>query len=269
LLEAARLDAATDLVRALTGEASPRPLPRSALHSRFSVPAARLIEAADDLVAASQFVAVSSVGWMTEAGLEALQARASELVEQHHRSAPLEPGLRLQTLRERLSAIAGSEATSELLERISKAAAKATGDRLVIEGDVVRSSGFTGAEQDEDAARALAGAKKLVAEAALQGVTEHATAEACSTDPKTTRALLAVLVRQDAAVRAGDLWFDAAAVNVLRERIEEHLRREGKLVIAEFKQMTGLGRRQTIPLLEHFDRTGVTRRDGDVRVAGR
>jgi selenocysteine-specific elongation factor len=269
LLEAARLDAATDLVRALAAEASPRPLPRSALHSRFSVQADRLIEAADGLVAASQFVAVSSVGWMTEAGLAALEARARELVEQHHRSAPLEPGLRLQTLRERLSASAGPEATGELLERITKASANTTGDRLVIEGDTVRSSAFAGAEQDEDAARALACAKKLLAEAALQGVTEHATAEACGTDPKTTRAVLAVLVRQDAAVRAGDLWFDAAAVGALRERIEEHLRREGKLVIADFKQMTGLGRRQTIPLLEHFDRTGVTRREGDARVAGR
>ncbi|MBW2523451.1 MAG: SelB C-terminal domain-containing protein, partial [Deltaproteobacteria bacterium] len=86
---------------------------------------------------------------------------------------------------------------------------------------------------------------------------------------KTTRAVLAVLVRQQLAVRAGDLWFDAAAVADLTAKVEAHLRQEGKLTIAEFKQMTGLGRRQTIPLLEHLDRTGVTRRQGDDRVAGR
>jgi selenocysteine-specific elongation factor len=38
--------------------------------------------------------------------------------------------------------------------------------------------------------------------------------------------------------------------------------------VADFKGLTGLGRKQSIPLLEYFDREKITRRQGDVRVKG-
>ena len=47
-----------------------------------------------------------------------------------------------------------------------------------------------------------------------------------------------------------------------------HLAKAPKLTIAEFKEMSGLGRKQAIVLLEQLDREGTTRRDGDDRVAG-
>ena len=40
------------------------------------------------------------------------------------------------------------------------------------------------------------------------------------------------------------------------------------ITIAEFKEMSGLGRKQAIPLLELFDREGVTLRKGDDRERG-
>ena len=36
--------------------------------------------------------------------------------------------------------------------------------------------------------------------------------------------------------------------------------------IADFKELSGLGRKQAIVLLEQFDREGITRREGDDRV---
>ncbi len=45
--------------------------------------------------------------------------------------------------------------------------------------------------------------------------------------------------------------------------MEQHLARAPKLTIAEIKDMTGLGRKQIIVLLEQFDREGTTRREGE------
>jgi selenocysteine-specific elongation factor len=39
--------------------------------------------------------------------------------------------------------------------------------------------------------------------------------------------------------------------------------------VADFKAISGLGRKQAIMLLELLDREGVTRRVGDDRVAGK
>ena len=42
--------------------------------------------------------------------------------------------------------------------------------------------------------------------------------------------------------------------------------RAPRLTIADFKEISGMGRKQSIVLLEQLDREGVTRRDGDDRV---
>ena len=109
----------------------------------------------------------------------------------------------------------------------------------------------------------------VVADAGLKGVTEHAVQEATGAMAKEVRAILAKLVRESASAHVGDLWFGRAAVDELRARVQAHLAATGRLTIADFKAMTGLGRRQSIPLLELFDREGVTRREGDDRLAGK
>jgi len=42
----------------------------------------------------------------------------------------------------------------------------------------------------------------------------------------------------------------------------------GRMSPTEFKEISGLPRRTAIPLLEWFDATGLTRREGDERVVG-
>jgi selenocysteine-specific elongation factor len=41
------------------------------------------------------------------------------------------------------------------------------------------------------------------------------------------------------------------------------------MTVGDFKDLSGLSRKYTIPILEHFDRTGVTFRAGEKRVPGR
>jgi selenocysteine-specific elongation factor len=52
----------------------------------------------------------------------------------------------------------------------------------------------------------------------------------------------------------------AAAVRLLAERNQN-----GKITAAAFRDRTGTGRKLAIPILEFFDRTGTTIREGDLR----
>ena len=67
-------------------------------------------------------------------------------------------------------------------------------------------------------------------------------------------------IAEDAYVRRADLdaW-RARAVRLLAEK--------GALSLGEFRDAIGVGRGLALQILEHFDRHGVTRRKGDVRVA--
>ncbi|HVY45159.1 MAG TPA: SelB C-terminal domain-containing protein, partial [Minicystis sp.] len=135
--------------------------------------------------------------------------------------------------------------------------------------DVVRLASFGGAPEGGAAAGALAAATKAVAAAELKGVTEHAVLVATNASPKEVKAILAKLVRENVALHAGELWFSRASFEGLKAKVVAHLERAPKLTIAEFKDMSGLGRKQAIVLLEQLDREGVTRREGDDRLKAR
>jgi selenocysteine-specific elongation factor len=77
------------------------------------------------------------------------------------------------------------------------------------------------------------------------------------------------LERAGLVIQAGELWFSASAVDkaiaVLAGLLA--LRPEG-VTVSEVREALGTSRKYTLPLLAHLDATGLTRRRGDVRIAG-
>jgi selenocysteine-specific elongation factor len=67
----------------------------------------------------------------------------------------------------------------------------------------------------------------------------------------------------------GGMMFESSAVEALKARVRTHLASKRELRPTELKELCGgLTRKYAIPLLEWLDREGVTKRVGDVRVAG-
>jgi selenocysteine-specific elongation factor len=55
-------------------------------------------------------------------------------------------------------------------------------------------------------------------------------------------------------------------VDEMRALAVARLKQARRLSVIEFKELSGLARKQAILLLERFDTEGVTRREGDARV---
>jgi len=71
-------------------------------------------------------------------------------------------------------------------------------------------------------------------------------------------------------VRApGDLWFDRAAVDDLRERVIAHLREHQTLDTPTYKNLIGTTRKYAVPLMEFFDGEHLTMRAGEARILRR
>lgn len=62
-----------------------------------------------------------------------------------------------------------------------------------------------------------------------------------------------------------EIYFHAAAMAELQNRLVTWLREHGEITTTQFKEMTGASRKYTIPLLEYFDAQKVTIRVGEVR----
>jgi selenocysteine-specific elongation factor len=74
------------------------------------------------------------------------------------------------------------------------------------------------------------------------------------------------LVASGELSKVGDFVYLGSHVAALRAQLEEVLRRQPSVTVAQFRTLTGISRKYAVPLLEYFDAAGVTRRDGDRRV---
>ena len=62
-----------------------------------------------------------------------------------------------------------------------------------------------------------------------------------------------------------EIYIHAEAELRLRERIGQELRAAGGLTLSQMREILETTRKYAIPLAEYWDRTGFTRRDGDLR----
>ena len=176
-----------------------------------------------------------------------------------HAEEPDQAGIAKDALRRRCLPRATPECFDALL-----ADAVARGAAEVDEGRVSHPRAGAGArKRDEEAAEALHAAL-AAAGAAPPAASELAAG--CGFEPAVARRALGALERQGRVVRvSADLCFDAAALGALEAAARERLA-AGPATAAELKEAMGTSRKYAIPLLEHFDGKGLTRREGDLRV---
>ena len=79
--------------------------------------------------------------------------------------------------------------------------------------------------------------------------------------------VLAIMVRDDVLSKVSeDLYFYKPAMDNLKEKLVAILIKDEEIDTPAFKELTGLSRKFSIPLLEYFDKTKVTIRVGDKRI---
>jgi selenocysteine-specific elongation factor len=78
--------------------------------------------------------------------------------------------------------------------------------------------------------------------------------------------VIRLLEREGAVVRVTtDMYFLAGSIDQLRTALKKFLSERGEMTAAAFRDLIGSSRKYTIPLLEYFDREGLTIRIGDIR----
>ncbi|MGZ8476597.1 MAG: selenocysteine-specific translation elongation factor [Candidatus Binatia bacterium] len=78
--------------------------------------------------------------------------------------------------------------------------------------------------------------------------------------------VIRLLEREGSVIRiTTDMYFLASSIEQLRGTLVQFLSEKGEMNAAAFRDLIGSSRKYTIPLLEYFDRAGVTIRIGDIR----
>jgi selenocysteine-specific elongation factor len=134
---------------------------------------------------------------------------------------------------------------------------------IAIEGDAIeipgRSKTLGGAEGE--LARMI---ESRFADAGLQPPPVSELINTIAQKPKVIEGVVGFLVKQGKLVRLADgVYVHQKNLDSAKQTIASH---RGKTIdVGQFKELFGLSRKVAIPLLEYFDRAGVTKRVGDSR----
>jgi selenocysteine-specific elongation factor len=201
--------------------------------------------------------------WLGSAAMEDLERRLLKALTSFHARERLRPGMPRGALRGALPENLAAGAFEQLLERLAAAG------RIAVEEKLVRLPEHEPTLSPRE--RAVADrVRSDAASAGLEPPTPREWAEKIGVDAEQLRGVLAHLEREGALVRApGDLWFDRAAVDELRQRVVAHLREHESLDTPAYKTLIGTTRKYAVPLMELFDAERLTMRAGEARILRR
>lgn len=192
---------------------------------------------------------------------ETLSQRIIGLLTAFHRDNPLKSGLAKEEVRSQLRPAVEPKVFQALLAGLIK---KGTIEQ---EGAEIRISGHTVTLQvDEQEMEQKIGA--LYREANLTPPNLKEVLAAFGEFPeKQIRQVIDLLVGRGELIKINEsLCFHAPAIQALQEEVVAFIRREGEIDAQRFKDLTGLTRKFSIPLLEYFDKIKLTIRIDDKRV---
>lgn len=191
----------------------------------------------------------------------ALADKMQRLLAAFHQDNPMLPGLSKEELRTRLDPGLDQRLFQMLLADQSKK------NQVAVDESLIRLATHE-VSLKEDAQSLRQEMTEYYRKAGLNTPTvkelvEHFSGNSASL----VREVLAVLVREQLIVKVSeDLYFHADVLAELEQRLVAFIKKEGEIDAPRFKDLTGLTRKFSIPLLEHFDKVKVTIRVGDKRV---
>ena len=187
--------------------------------------------------------------------VEKEQARIVSKLTKHHEAHPFAEGLAIKELvTDKLSEFIVGEAIST--------------------GAIVRSGAYLSLSSRKSrinpAVESLS--KKImraIGRSGLTALSRNQLFERFPADRKLKEAALQYLEANERLVIVSDLCFPAREICAVRHHVAKVCESGERLPVGWLKDEFGISRKYSIPLWNWLDKCGVTRRDGDIRVAGR
>jgi selenocysteine-specific elongation factor len=249
-------------VRALIDEAGTSGVDTHGLRSLTGLEAAETAGLLDPMVRAGEILSlpgavvrfVATDLWSTLAG----QVRTT--LADFHKREPLKEGLPREELRTRLFARLHPDVFKHLMNEMSRTGVlRLEKDRVALATHRVALTPKEESLMEQIEARFVsAGTNPPEPDELIASL---------GADRSQAERLFHLLLLRGRLVRIPDgKVFHARALDDLKRRLWDQRARSAVIDISEFKELSGTSRKNAIPLLEHFDQTRITRREGNKRL---
>jgi selenocysteine-specific elongation factor len=190
---------------------------------------------------------------------DTLNQKFTEHLADYHGTHPLKAGMPKEELKSKFPLLTDAKLFNQVLNQMIKS------QKIVQEENTVRLEGhrvFLGQDQADIRHKII----KTYHTGGLQPPFFREIIKDLEADPKRAQDVLMLLIEEGRIIKTkDDLYFDARAVDDLKSKLVDFLKRNGEITTPQFKEMTGVSRKFVIPLIEYFDTEKVTLRVGDSR----
>jgi selenocysteine-specific elongation factor len=197
--------------------------------------------------------------YTTESKWQRMKERMLATLKDFHASHPLAPGMDMEELRGKLAYDLAPKLFRVVVDSLIQEKLIAKGDNLVrLTSHQVKLGGQEKALMDK--------IQKILGEEPLAPPDLKEIEKQAGVPRNRLNEVIRLLERDGSVVRVtSDMYFLSSAIDQLRTMLKKFLAEKGEMPAAAFRDLIGSSRKYTIPLLEYFDRDGLTIRIGDVR----
>jgi selenocysteine-specific elongation factor len=197
--------------------------------------------------------------YTTENKWEQVKERVQKALKEFHASHPLVPGMDMEELRGKLPYEVSPKIFRVLVESLINEKTIAKEENLLrLAAHRVQLGGQEKTQMER--------IKKILGEEPMAPPDLKEIEKQLGVNRNKLNEVIRLLERDRSVVRvAPDLYYLSNSVDQVRAVLKKFLLEKGEITAASFRDLIGSSRKYTIPLLEYFDREGVTIRIGDVR----
>ena len=236
-------------------------LTRAELHVLSALSAKELEKTLQDLASKQEIFLFDreEQRYVSGAVVEALQSGLLEYVRDFHHKNPMKAGIS----RSMLSTGWGRKLPPKLFHFLIERCLKQK--KMVTEKEVLRLPEHS-ISLASDQSKLKEDLLQTYQQAGIEPPNLNSVLETLQVSKKEALAVMALLMEEGKLVKINDsLYFSTQAINDIRDRVARHFVEHDSLTPTDFKNITGLSRKFSIPLLEYLDKQKITMRVGDIR----
>lgn len=216
-------------------------------------------EVANKLIETGRILHLGEGQLLSAEKVEAAKSALLGALETFHEKHPLREGIPKEQLKTQLSIRVDDAIFEALLNALGGE------DKISVTREIVGLSSHN-IELGDNAADLKQQMEDASQSAGLTPPTTNELLSRFGHDPELAREVLHMLLETGAVTRLQEMVFHRISIEAAQTAVANFIQRKGSITVAQFRDLTNTSRKFAVPLLEHLDRIGFTKRLGDERV---
>ncbi len=248
----------TSLTESFLNESDDFALPLESIHQFLNLQEEN-VRHLDQIISLRAFNAEGERVYTTDAKWQRLKETFVALLKEFHKTHPLVPGMDMEELRRKLPYVLSAKIFRAVVDTLLS-------DKIIAKEENLLRAAEHRVQIGSQEKSLMDRIKRILGEQPMSPPELKEIEKQLGVGRNKLNEVIRLLERDGSVIRVTtDLYYLSATVDRVRAVLKKYLADKSEVSAASFRDLIGSSRKYTIPLLEYFDREGVTVRIGDIR----